>query len=165
MESASEEILRSRPDRLISLMELALADVEPSAPEQLEQALRKALLSRLPWACLTPGTESLPGSTTPAPPFRVGQLLTDPQPCLEDLKRLKDHAKALRHDPDATLPPELATLIYFASLAAALVRCGVSISRLPGRSMLEGWKWALAQPWLEPALTDLLRHACAGVSE
>lgn len=51
-----------------------------------------------------------------------GDLLSHPNPPEELLKATKDFAKTCRLGPHKTLPPEIASALYYASIAAALVR-------------------------------------------
>jgi len=86
-------------------------------------------------------------------------LLMHPNPSVDLLEAMKDFAKACRTGSKSALPKEVATVLYYASLAAALVRCGKRITTLTDRSLREGVDWACAQPWLEESLRGLF-HEC-----
>src|SRR5262249_18508201 len=53
-----------------------------------------------------------------------GDLLAHPHPLLELLEFVKDFAKENRTDAESPLPREVATVLYYACIAAALARCG-----------------------------------------
>lgn len=88
-----------------------------------------------------------------------GDLLAHPHPPIELLKITKDFAKACRLSPHSSLPREIASVLYFASIAAALVRCQRRITGLTNDALKEGLHWVLARPWLD-APTRALIEAC-----
>jgi hypothetical protein len=116
--------------------------------------------SRLPEATRL---DLLHRSQTGASPLRTfGDLLRHPQPPIELLCLVKDYAKGLSDaPPEAThaVPAEIATCLYFATLAAALVRCGQRISALDDRALCRGFEWASFQSWISADLRTLLREA------
>ena len=78
-----------------------------------------------------------------------GDLLQHRQPPVALLKLVKDFAKACRLSPDSTIPREISSVIYFASIIAAMTRCSRRITRLDNAAILKAVRWALEQPWLE----------------
>src|SRR5256885_899385 len=78
-----------------------------------------------------PGEGSLPNAT-------LGDALFGDHPSPRVLERLKEFAKASRWDPDAPLPPEIATVLYLACIAAAKVRCGTRISSIDDAGLAAG---------------------------
>jgi len=99
---------------------------------------------------------------TPADSLRLtltslGNLLAYPNPPVELLEITKDFAKACRQNPNSPMPREIASVLYFASIAAALVRCRRRITGLADDALSEGFRWALSQSWLDAptrALTE-----------
>ena len=86
-----------------------------------------------------------------------GDLLAHPNPPVELLKITKDFAKACRLSPHSPVPHEIASVLYFACIAAALVRCRRRITGLTNDALTEGFRWVLSQPWLDAptrALTE-----------
>lgn len=86
-----------------------------------------------------------------------GDLLAHPNPPVELLKITKDFAKACRLSPRSPVPHEIASVLYFASIAAALVRCRRRITGLTNDALAEGFRWVLSRPWLDAptrALTE-----------
>jgi hypothetical protein len=90
-------------------------------------------------------------------------LLHHPRPPLEMLRMTKRFAKAARHHPDSPLPPQVANVLYYASIAAALLRCGRRISELDDASLQKGLAWCTSRDWVDAPLRGLLREAEAGL--
>ena len=82
-------------------------------------------------------------------------LLLHPQPPAELLRLTKEFAKAHLSDPESPLPREVAMVLYYASIATALLHGRPEISRLPASEVQLGARWALARSWLDPALRRL----------
>ena len=85
-------------------------------------------------------------------------LLKHPEPPLELLELTKQFAKRCRSNPDGPLPDDVATVLYLAAIAAAMVRLGARITKLNNEGMQHGLRWALGQTWLDASLPDLLQH-------
>lgn len=88
-----------------------------------------------------------------------GDLLAHPNPPVELLKVTKDFAKACRLSPRGTVPREVASVLYFASIAAALVRCRRRITGLTNDALDQGFRWTLARPWLDAPTRELIEEA------
>jgi hypothetical protein len=84
-----------------------------------------------------------------------GDLLHHPNPPLELLKLTKDFAKACRLSRGGPLPREIATVLYFASIVVAMVRCQRRITRLDDADTRHGVEQCLAQTWLDAATRQL----------
>ena len=93
------------------------------------------------------------------PMLTLRQLLCDESPSLELLRLVKRFAKSCRSDPDHPLPGEIVMLLYYTSIAAALVRAGESISDLPPTALLRGVRWISKRTWVSPDVGALLRDA------
>jgi hypothetical protein len=87
-----------------------------------------------------------------------GDLLRHPHPPLELLKLTKNFAKALRLSRRGTLPREIATVLYFASIVVALRRCRRRISRLDDAALRRGVELCLRQPWLDDSTRELFQE-------
>lgn len=95
-----------------------------------------------------------------APALRTfGDLFRQPQPPLALLQLTKQFGKNHRQDPTSPLPAEIATIIYFASIVLARLRCRQSISDLEPQALHRGIQWALAQPWLDDSLRRVFQEA------
>ena len=89
------------------------------------------------------------------------QLLHDPRPPVELLQRVKRFAKACKLAGDGPLPPPVATVLYFASIVVARMRCGQRISELDDDSILRGMQWVRAQTWLDEPTRSIFEEATA----
>jgi hypothetical protein len=90
------------------------------------------------------------------PRMSLGELFAAEKPSVELLKLVKRFAKMCRSDPQNPLPPEIAILLYYASIAVALVRHNESISHLAPESVRRGLNWLNAQVWIPDELKSLL---------
>src|SRR5205823_4989142 len=85
-----------------------------------------------------------------APPLNsFGDLLSHPRPPLELLELTKEFAKTSDTRASSPLPPEVATVLYYAAIVAARLRHGAGITGLGARDLRDGIAWALRQPWLD----------------
>lgn len=91
-------------------------------------------------------------------------LFQHPTPPLELLELVKDFAKANLDHPESGLPTEIATVLYYGSISAALVRLDQRISKLPDSELAPGLRWAAQQPWLDDNTKALLSAALAKLS-
>jgi len=87
------------------------------------------------------------------------------RPPLELLRLTKDFAKSHLNHPDATLPREVATVLYYASILVARLRCGESLSRLNEEALLKGVLWVLAQSWVDAETRALFEEGHARLGE
>ena len=91
-------------------------------------------------------------------------LLHHPAPVKELLELAKDFAKANLDHPESGLPAEIAATLYYASIAAALVRLDARISQLPDADLQRGLKWTMDQAWLDEKTKALLATAAEKLS-
>jgi hypothetical protein len=89
----------------------------------------------------------------------LGKLFGHPSPPLALLRLTKDFAKTSDAQPGSALPPEIASMLYFAAIAAALVRLGERITALDDRALGDGVRWALAQSWIDGQTRSLFELA------
>jgi hypothetical protein len=87
------------------------------------------------------------------------ELFHHPAPPIELLELTKDFAKANMNHPESALPSEIATALYFTSIAAAYVRLGARISRLGDLDLRRGWLWTRDQVWVDEKTKTLLVEA------
>jgi hypothetical protein len=159
MKMAQRDFSRSTPQSLARLLEpeaggkteWSASDLAAILRHQLKAPLRADLSSTNPDAGKTLDTVS---AATPAP-ATFGELFAHPHPPLELLELAKEFGKALRRDPAGGVPAEVATVIYYASIVAARLRCGRQISDLDEATLRRGIQWALARPWLDAAIRAL----------
>ena len=92
-------------------------------------------------------------------PLRTfGDLFRHPHPPLELLQATKQFAKYSR-TLEESLPRELATVLYFLTIAAAWNEFGRRITALDDEPLLNGLSWARQQPWLDEHSRAILAEA------
>ncbi|MGB7746423.1 MAG: hypothetical protein WBN75_03970 [Verrucomicrobiia bacterium] len=91
-------------------------------------------------------------------------LFHHPAPPIELLEMVKDFAKANMDHPGSGLPGEIATTLYYTSIAAALVRLNARISQLPDADLQHGLRWTMEQAWLDEKTKELLAKALEKIS-
>jgi hypothetical protein len=92
-----------------------------------------------------------------------GDLLDHPTPPRELLLMTKAFAKPADEGGAPALPPEVASVLYFAAIAAALLRLGERITTLDDRAIANGLAWTLSRSWVGPELRTLLGAAARAV--
>ncbi len=88
-----------------------------------------------------------------------GELFRHPNPPVELLEVTKDFAKLNRDHADSVLPNEIATALYYSSIAVALVRLNVRISKLADSDLRRGLLWVKGQPWVDSETQSLMDQA------
>jgi len=86
-------------------------------------------------------------------------LFHHPTPPVELLNVAKDFAKANLDHPESGLPGEIASALYYTSIASALVHLDARISTLPDADLRRGLAWTREQPWLDEKTKELLTRA------
>ena len=85
-------------------------------------------------------------------------LLADRAVPVELLTLVKRFAKAQLKSQDDALPREIASVLYYAAIAAGL-RTGVRVTHLDDAQLRAGLKWVVQQPWVDPTLQSLCSQA------
>jgi hypothetical protein len=88
-----------------------------------------------------------------------GELLHHPAPPVELLVLTKDFAKLNLDHSDSTLPSEIAGVLYYSSIAAALVRLDTRITQLNDADLRRGLRWTREQPWIDQQTKELVAQA------
>jgi hypothetical protein len=91
-------------------------------------------------------------------------LFHHPSPAKELLETVKEFAKANLDHPESGLPTEIASALYYTSIAAALVRLNERISKLSDADLQNGLRWAHQQSWLDDDTKTLLAEASKKIS-
>lgn len=86
-------------------------------------------------------------------------LFHHPAPAKKLLELVKDFAKANLDHPESGLPAEIASALYYVSIAAALVHLDARITKLSDADLQNGIRWALQQAWLDDRTKSLLDQA------
>jgi hypothetical protein len=77
----------------------------------------------------------------------------------------KDFAKRHLGHPESPLPPEIAKVLYLASIIVAMLRCHRRITRLRDAELREGLGWAMNQQWLDEPTRSLFREGLKAVED
>jgi hypothetical protein len=87
-------------------------------------------------------------------------LFTQPDTPLPRLRQAKDRAKrGVTDGDDGPLPRDVATVLYYAALAAAHAFHHTAITRLDPMQVRTGLRWTLELPWLDGDLRRLFERA------
>ena len=149
----SNEIYRSQPRNLASLMDLEGQGRQAWLPEDLAAMLAHQLSAPLVF-----DISRVPGYSDPSHADEIedgsrltnfGELLHHPRPPLDLLRVTKDFAKGSDKREDAPIPSEIATVLYYATILVALSRHGVRITELGDQSLQEAIAWTLRQKWVD----------------
>jgi hypothetical protein len=143
------------------------------SPEAWRQILDEAAQERACWSAtdresiwrhqlMAPFQMELSGATDQVAPS-LGQILHDPQSPVEWLMKTKDFAKANMRPTQPWMPREIASVLYYASIAAFRIHHHQSLSQLDANQLRRGFSWAAAQSWLDGQTRDLLRAAAEGL--
>ncbi len=107
-----------------------------------------------------PATNFLDNARQLTPPIiTLGELLLHPHPPLELLRAVKGLARSSTSGHTSTIAAEVASVVYFAAIAAALVHCGQRITRSDNKTLLEGFRVALERPWLTEPVAQSFQTA------
>lgn len=83
------------------------------------------------------------------------EVLTHSESPLEALTLVKEYSKACMVYTASPLPKPIYSVLYYASIAAALSRHNRNITTLNSGAVRCGFLWSLAQTWIDPALQSL----------
>jgi hypothetical protein len=98
----------------------------------------------------------------------LGEILLDARSDIHLLRAIKDCSKRLSYELESEADTALATTIYFASLASALVYHDEKITRNSYEKLDESFALLSAKRWMARELTELFGRArgiCAGRRE
>src|SRR5206468_3470867 len=91
------------------------------------------------------------------------ELYESPDPPLKLLELTKLFAKANQDVPESPIPRQIAVVLYYLSIAAALTRCGKRITSLSDAALEKGFKWALRQQWVVGRPAEMLPSALRAI--
>ena len=165
---AGEEVRRADPHALSRMMDLDAIGAPNWRPEELADILRHQLSAPLLFDLKRLGGDEgrrLEDMTRGGGPRleSFGDALHHPSPPVELLRMIKDFTKSSRTQPDGPLPADVATLLYYAAIGVARLRCGVRITELDDQRLRRGLSWAVAQPWADEATKRVLNEAVSAV--
>ena len=164
MDDPAHEIYESDPRSLAHVLDLVQGSGKESDPEVLAAVLDDELTRPVQFELSAVGP-ALAGAARIAASSQgllvksLGDLLQHPHPPLELLVLAKAYARSNLQHPDSALPRDVALVLYFACIAAAMVRCGRRITQLGTESLSAGLAWAAGQAWVAEETRDLLQDA------
>ena len=142
----------SKTRSLAGLMKLSGDEPATWAADELAAVLRHQLAAPLEYdlRTLAPGGEKtiteMSAKVSSGPrPRNFGDLIRNPSPPLDLLRLMKDFSRAGRDS--GSLPPEVATVLYYAAIVVALLRHGARITELGDVALRKGVEWSIAQGW------------------
>lgn len=95
-----------------------------------------------------------------SPPLEsFGDLLSHHAPPTRLLQRAKSFFKTRRHMLKHELPIDVYTLLYYAAIAAGLVRNDVRLTKLTDDELRRGLDWAGHREWIPASLAKLFAAA------
>ena len=100
-------------------------------------------------------------------PKTFGQLFAQDRPAVEELRLVKDFAKAARsaRHGKAGVPGDIASVLYFTSILLAWARQNARISSLSDADIRRGGQWVIDQPWVDGETRRIVRRALDSVTE
>ena len=134
------------------------AQLAASFEHHLVTPLREKLHERLPR--LTAGL-LLMASEDQDPIVTLGDLFQHPYPPVEVMRAVKDWAKHCIQQNDESTPPQIASIIYLAAVATALVRCDQRITHSENTDLQVTFRQALGAAWLSRDVRRIFEEAMA----
>jgi hypothetical protein len=167
--ASSQAVWKSRANKLSSLLATGEDRAQLWRPEELAAVFRHQLASPVvvDLGMFDERTAARLRTVSEAQGLLLksfADLFQHPVPVRELLELVKDFARANLDQPGSALPKEIATTLYYTSIAAALVRLDVRITQLPDADLHRGLDWVRQQPWLDEPTRVLLTAAAAKVS-
>jgi len=159
---SSTALLKSRAERLAALMESG--EDRLWRPDELAAMFKHQLSAPIlvdlgSFDAHTAATLKKLGEAQGLVLKSFADLFHHPTPPLELLKLVKEFAKANIEHPESGLPREIASALYSISIAAALVRLQVRITRLPDSDLRRGLRQEMERAWLDEKTKGLLAQA------
>jgi len=160
----SQKVRTSSSQRVADLMRASRERQRIWQPDELAAVLRHQLSAPVEFdlASMTPGERARLKTLAASRGLLVRSfkdLLHHPNPPIELLKMTKEFARANREHPDAFLPAEIATVLYFGSIAAAMTRCRECITELDEPALRKGFSWVLEQQWVDEPTRAVFQEA------
>ena len=161
---SSAAVFKSRAKSLVALMEAGSENSRLWGPDELAAIFRHQMSAPVlvDLGGFDPGTAVRLKTLSEAQGLLLksfSDLFHHPSPPIELLKLTKDFAKANMDHPESGLPTEIVSVLYYTSIAAALVRLDVRISRLNDEDLRRGLLWAKDQAWVDEETSGLLLKA------
>ena len=169
-EEASVCIDQTSPRSLAKMLDVEQPEEKLWDTEDLGHLLRnqlsQPLRTILPDAIVPPPTTSSQPCSPAQPPLEtLGDLLRHPQPPLKLLEAAKRLARDNAKSEHRAVPAEISTVLYLASIAAALLRHNQRITKSGDDVLRYGLELMLQRPWLDDMTRDLLQQVLARLDQ
>jgi hypothetical protein len=164
-EQPDEQVFQTDPRQVALLLDLEEGDDERLwSPDELAAVLRHQLSAplKVDITDLSPSPASQLKTLVESQGLLLksfADLLHHPNPPVEMLKKTKQFAKTFRLSPNSPIPRDIATVLYFASIAAGMTRCHRRISALGNDELLKGFEWVTGQSWVDGETKGLIEEA------
>ena len=99
---------------------------------------------RAVWACIR-----LSGFDDPPIPRTTISAVFNGNASPEELLLVKRTAKQWMSNRDSAVPPQVASMLYHAAIAQALLKHGQRITTIDNPQLIRGLQWAATQTWLD----------------
>jgi hypothetical protein len=167
---SSEAVFKGRPKSLAALLETQSEKATLWAPDELAAIFRHQMATPVfvDLGGFDPGTAVRLKTLSEAQGLLLksfSDLFHHSSPPVELLKLTKEFAKANTNHPESGLPTEIVNVLYYTSIAAALVRLDMRISQLKDADLRRGLLWAKALAWVDEETKALLSKALEKVPE
>jgi hypothetical protein len=164
MRDTQHTIQNTDPEALAEIMEVDRTTIGLWRTEEMGAVLRHQLAApaQAELRCIRTGLDARFAACREVQEGTIrtfGDLFRHPAPPLTLLLLVKDFAKSCRNDPNNPLPDELSTLLYFLSIAFALVHWNERTTSLSERDLRKGLNWAAHREWVESDLQEVLQEA------
>jgi len=157
-ESASSvDLDESNPSAFAQMLEQRALDDANISTVDLRDVLNHLLASQL---------AELEATSPYVPPDDARTLreaLLDQTTDIELLQELKRFGRRQARTPGDELPADVASVVYFGAMAAALVHQDERISKSADDVLAHGFQLAAQADWVDPAIKALLNQAAARV--
>ncbi len=94
----------------------------------------------------------------------IRSCLFDPNSTSQALEAIKDWASVQRANRSPTISREIASTIYYAAIASALVHCEQRITGLNDQALISGLQWVCDQEWVDEPVRELAQQACSNAA-
>ena len=161
---SSAAVFKSRATSLAALMEAGSEQARLWGPDELVAIFRHQMSAPVlvDLGGFDPGTAVRLKTLSEAQGLLLksfSDLFHHSSPPIELLRLTKEFAKANMDRPESGLPTEIVSVLYYTSIAAALVRLDARISQLNEADLRHGLLWAREQAWVDEETKALLLAA------
>jgi hypothetical protein len=162
MSDLTSRILGASPGQVAKVMRIG-SDL-PWRPQELAAFLRQQMAAPISvdLASLDPSLSRKIAALADANGLVLksfGDLVRHERPPIELLRLVKEFAKISRGHPESSLPPEVASVLYYLAISASLVRWEERITSLSDEDLRAGLSWALKLEWIDAPARELFERA------